>query len=709
MIKDKKHITYQIKEGYRVPLKAIRGAITTVLSKDKNLYEAFCKHGCAIGFFRYKEENESDEHLMRMRIFHFNDKTLDKNLGKKQKFTKTVLSIISKKKGYSQFDHLNHFRKFYCTEDDDGMALYHLNFRQEDIITFCSKQETITFIDHFGKNETVTWSQLETDLKKTKSKYYPKYSKQLDHLIFSSGMKEVYIIPVPILSSPSILVFFNAAAVKQELQYGKKEIFPLIRDILWKVSDAVFFHLYNRLIVEFTEEPNSFIKLESIETEEELFSAFIKSVSQILLPVKYSIDNKDFIQFFDWYGNEEKSSSFLHKVSIDFSSKRVKQYENERIFTHKVDFLLPNYKVPVRSESNVISFEMRAAKTEQGEYLSVDYFEQENKFRLTLQNLYRLIFSYWEAIRKSKDFIANILQPSLQRVQEISDQINIGAFTNAVEKLNTNIDALTKGQISRPNTFKEIQSDRSISEYEFIFMNESSVFRGKSFYHFYDMMTSDYKSIEDLETFNEYSEGKKKVNDVNYESSKSQLIEWFDDLVSILKSTKEYLKNAYDKLTLNENVPSETFLDNLSHRDAILYYSVYLNKLNDIRIQLDKLFHTKRTVPMELNDPNIKNLINKIKNGDYADKIRTQGVNLDEKFNLQEVKVPKSRDFKKDYRTSLEKAINEIVTDHPKGDELKSLFIEASLVRERPKDGTLLVYAKSLNQFKRHLFDDWIF
>ena len=204
----------------------------------------------------------------------------------------------------------------------------------------------------------------------------------------------------------------------------------------------MFFHLYNRLIVEFTEEPNSFIQLESIDTEQDLFNAFIKSVSHILLPTKFSIDGNDFVEFFDWYGESEKCS--LHNVSIAFTSKRIKRFEEEHIFEHNVTFQLPNYKVPVRNESNKEEFEMRADKTDQGEFISTDYLEQENKFRLTLQNLYRLIYSYWEAIRESKDFIANRLEPSLREVQEISKQIRITDFTKAVEELNQNLGALKR-------------------------------------------------------------------------------------------------------------------------------------------------------------------------------------------------------------------------------------------------------------------------
>ena len=66
--------------------------------KEEKLYDAFCKHGCAIGFFRYKEEGESGDDLMRMRIFHYEDKTLNENFGKKKNFIKTILSVISQKK-----------------------------------------------------------------------------------------------------------------------------------------------------------------------------------------------------------------------------------------------------------------------------------------------------------------------------------------------------------------------------------------------------------------------------------------------------------------------------------------------------------------------------------------------------------------------------------------------------------------------------------
>ena len=58
------------------------------------------------------------------------------------------------------------------------------------LFLFCSKEETVTFTTKAGKSETVTWKKLESDLKKAKSRYYKKYSKQLDHLIFSSGMEE---------------------------------------------------------------------------------------------------------------------------------------------------------------------------------------------------------------------------------------------------------------------------------------------------------------------------------------------------------------------------------------------------------------------------------------------------------------------------------------------------------------------------------------
>ena len=100
------------------------------------------------------------------------------------------------------------------------------------------------------------------------------------------------------------------------------------------------------------------------------------------------------------------------------------------------------------------------------------------------------------------------------------------------------------------------------------------------------MITSDVREIEELDTYVEYSASKKSINDAEYESSKSQLIEWFDDLVKLLESTVISMRSAYDELSFDKGTSSESFLAYSKNRDLILFYSLYYNKLKDVKIQL---------------------------------------------------------------------------------------------------------------------------
>ena len=104
-----------------------------------------------------------------------------------------------------------------------------------------------------------------------------------------------------------------------------------------------------------------------------------------------------------------------------------------------------------------------------------------------------------------------------------------------------------------------------------------------------------------------------------------------------------------------------------------------------------------------IKDLNLDSLIDQIKEGDYSDKYQAKEAKLDEQFNLQEVKLPKSRDFKKDYRKSIEKAINIVVESHPQGLKLKELFIKSAIVRER-NNGTLIFASDLFDKFDRFIF-----
>ncbi len=678
----------KVKSGYEIPLKVIRDAITSAIkAKDESLLKILKQKGCAIGFFKFEDEKVNEEDQMRMRIFHFSDETLQENFNDYE-FTKTILSVISRKKRYSQFDHLTHFRKNYSNADG---KLYKVEFSNDDIVTFCPDKKSVII-----KGEEIKWSKLKKDLEKPKSTYYNKYSKQLDHLLFSSEMKSIYVMPIPILSSPSVLLFIHREVIDDFFargEEGKIAKNKFIKTLIHKVSDALFFHMYNRLLIEFTED-GSGLNLQKQQDKLSLVNEFIKSISHIILPVKYRIDNGVWIDFFNWYDNDTISE--LHSVSIDLFPERTDKTVKIP-FYHKIEFVLPNFIVPFSGKE----WKMRAGRETNGAFSYHEYIEQEEKFIVTIQNLYRMIFDYWRTIRESKDFIKRKLEPQLAEVKKLTATFKIDKFTEALTNLNNSVSILAKGEISINNSFYPSQlNGNGISKnsiFTFIYNNKRiDNLTQTNIYCLYDFLSNngELTRLDSFQYYKNRSEKKIKENNVD----KKVMI---DDFEAVKKDVIKYeeLVKCIGPLDLTDQSSRYTIYTLLGH----------IQKLNSLIMKLRKTFGIIRSYEFKANVENLKELINELNHLEEFERFRNDPNNS--AIFKRDSNSKNFNSVKNEYAKKLRAAIKAIVKKSVIKEEILELFRDCGLINYSTTEADFIInpVRDSLDCFDETPFNNWEF
>jgi hypothetical protein len=379
-----------IRPNYQVVYDALRSCCVNIFEKHKISFE----RGGAIGFYRCDDSIEHLQDRMQLRMFPIDEQVACGFLPEKEDIIKPILRAINEKKPYKYLDHLLHFRQNYHTEHHFEIAFRNAS----SIVTHDKHNNHIVFDGQQHK-----WDDIARDLEKysQKSRIYEKYAKQLDHLIFKSGMDKILVVPIPVLSTPSILFFFNYEDF-QELTENAREVF--IVDLIDQASEVVSFYLYNRLIIEFTR----IVKLETIASETELFEHFVRIISQILLPVSYTIDQNKTKAFFDWFGESSKDTN---RFRIDFSSYTDENHQAEEVFSHNVEFEIPDFKIPVLSNQ----------QGRKNHYCFIrdttEYKIRLERIKFSLQNIYRLIFNNWKALQRERNFVQENITPLISTLQ----------------------------------------------------------------------------------------------------------------------------------------------------------------------------------------------------------------------------------------------------------------------------------------------------
>lgn len=195
----------------------------------------------------------------------------------------------------------------------------------------------------------------------------------LDQLYYPSNESKYKAIPLPILYSPATLIVVPKDAITTLEQIDK---------IVTPVAESVHFYLFNRLLTEISKD----LKPGQIKDKPELIERFLGELSQVAIPIKYECNGKEY-KCFDWYGNWETSSSAI--IELTLADEKVKMYMptfcwHDNKMLHEKD----EYKV------------------------------REQQVKETIQNIFGLVYNYWQTINSKKLLVQAEIAPLINELRE---------------------------------------------------------------------------------------------------------------------------------------------------------------------------------------------------------------------------------------------------------------------------------------------------
>ena len=234
----------------------------------------------------------------------------------------------------------------------------------------------------------------------------------LDQLFFKSNQPEFDVIPIPVLTSPAILLVIPYNFLDEN---KKKEVYKTI-------SESIHTYLFNKLINEI----NTDITISGINNKFSLIKSYLKVISEVIILINYSFANEE-TRCFDWYGNYDTLRGYQFKLNLGGED---------------ISFMLPNFHWV---DGNLIS---------DHKYYNV----KENQFKETIESIYKLIYKNWEAVRDvemralaayKKTITEAAINPTIikgviEQMQSVHDtlekalKINIDDFSQTLNTITTN-------------------------------------------------------------------------------------------------------------------------------------------------------------------------------------------------------------------------------------------------------------------------------
>lgn len=240
----------------------------------ENIDEINPSKGGAIVFFEKKNTEESD---LMMQVFPFKTnihilKDKETQLSDHQRLK--IFEKINTKKPYKLFWH---YQQFQASNGSDAHCKVHVP--PDNIITYNLREITYKTVAPVTKKlstNTTTWTEFYDNLKKghiDKNTY--------EQLLFESGCSAVSFVPIPVLSTPSILLILN----DRYLDSNKK---TLLRSLYFRSRDTVDSYLYSRLLDALV----PYLETYGEQWDEiDLVEAFVKEICNITLPISYKIND----------------------------------------------------------------------------------------------------------------------------------------------------------------------------------------------------------------------------------------------------------------------------------------------------------------------------------------------------------------------------------------------------------------------------------
>lgn len=254
--------------------------------------------------------------------------------------------------------------------------------------------EKYTKKEHFDIELTSKNDQLEHSLTTIENKNWLDFANDLnrknilDQLFYKSNESKYKVIPLPILYSPATLIVVPKDAVASAEK---------IDEIVTPVAESVHFYLFNRLLTEITKD----LKPGQIKDKQELIQQFLKQLVEVAIPIKYEFNEIEY-KCFEWYGSWNTDSSAI--IELTLAGEIVKMY--------MPTFCWHDGKMLHEKE---------------------EYVVREKQVKKTIENIFKLIHSNWEAVNDTKRHGRHVLK---QIVEDSGLNLNsLESFSKEMDKI----------------------------------------------------------------------------------------------------------------------------------------------------------------------------------------------------------------------------------------------------------------------------------
>lgn len=384
---------------YEPVIKSIRDFLESVDEISKS-------EGGAIIFFQKKEDDVED---LMMKVYPFKESSFFPKDTDSHSYNEGKLEIlrrINDEKPYREFWHFSQFLN--CNSSDEHC---HSSVPDHNRIRYHSEGIEYFTISSSGDRifKSVPWDIFFDDLR---NNLIEKHT--YEQLLFESGCKGVSFIPIPVLSTPSILLVLNRKDVDGSIKNA-------LRSLYFRSRDTVDSYLYSRLL-------DSLIPLISLHgegwSEIQLVEAFVKEICHIILPISYSINgNEDVFYYRNWPNNGFESHYTLPLLDGKYS----------------INFRLTSFHyVDLENSTNEWTW-IHSSKI---------YSSNLNQSSLLICKLFKLLHSNWQLIRTVEERAYTALASSIDRMNLGSMRKSLNQLEFEIEQIKTKRDSF--GPVSPP-------------------------------------------------------------------------------------------------------------------------------------------------------------------------------------------------------------------------------------------------------------------
>lgn len=343
--------------------------------------------GC-IAFYNYDIENTG---TMLMKVFPYRPEVIASYFPSDVETQLAVLERINADRPYAEMHHLKNFRNKFKSKSH-----FNLTIPDKEVLVHDKK-----------KINGNPWSTFANDGKIENNIF--------DNLLFSSEEKSFQIFPLPVLSSPCMLLIIPAS-----------EHVNAPDTIAAKIRESIDFYLYNRLLTEVSKD----LKPRAINDKKELIEVFLRELSQVAIPIKYEFNGKVY-NCFDWYGDWKTDTCAT--VHLTLAAEPVKIFMPtfcwyDGTMLHKI----PHYDVKVKQVTE------------------------------TIQNIFGLVFGYWKTINSERGLLQDQIIPLISDLK--SKAAAYESIRDGVEETNRKIEVLTK-LITKLEPDKEVEMDFELKSF----------------------------------------------------------------------------------------------------------------------------------------------------------------------------------------------------------------------------------------------------